>query len=357
MGGLAVMVLVMLISGSANTLLMKFMVIQHVPMSPGGEPVGFDHPYFQSLLMMIGELLCLIAYWTTRKPGEDQVSSGQAPAHIFAVACLFDWTATTCVNMAYGVIAASVVQMTRGAIVIFTCVFSIAFLGKRQHAYHLFGVGLVFVGITMVSLSTFFNPTAAPTAEQGSSSAGKVFGISLCVGAQVFQASMLVYEESIMSKYTLAPLQVVGMEGLFGCIFGVVLLVVLNATNIESTPAAYYQMTHSKPLLLAICASICSIAFFNFSGVTVTQRASAVARSTVDVSRTILIWAVELALGWNVFNPLQFAGFVVLALGTLIYNRIIVVPRLEPPAEAAALKVTLAPGLEMERSKESKATV
>merc|ERR1719272_1554441 len=177
----------------------------------------------------------------------------------------------------------------------------------------------------MVSLSTFFNPTAAaaPTAEQGSSSAGKIFGISLCVGAQVFQASMLVYEESIMSKYTLAPLQVVGMEGLFGCIFGVVLLVVLNATNIESTPAAYYQMTHSKPLLLAICASICSIAFFNFSGVTVTQRASAVARSTVDVSRTILIWAVELGMGWNSFNLLQFVGFVAVAMGTMMYNRII----------------------------------
>ena len=37
------------------------------------------------------------------------------------------------VNMAYMFIAASVVQMTRGAIVIFTCLFSVVFLGKRQH--------------------------------------------------------------------------------------------------------------------------------------------------------------------------------------------------------------------------------
>jgi len=361
--GLAAVITVMLISGSCNTLLMKFMVIQYVPTSPNGEPTGFDHPYFQSLLMMIGEMLCLIAYWTSRTPAEDQVASGNVPVHIFAVACLFDWTATTLVNMAYGVIAASVVQMTRGAIVIFTCAFTVAFLGKRQHAYHLLGVVLVFMGITMVSLSTFINPrhiSESPLPHDGApavNGSGKVFGIALCVGAQVFQALMLVYEESIMSKYTIPPLQVVGMEGLFGFIFGVVLLTILNAAHIESTPAAYYQMTHSKPLLLAIVASICSIAFFNFSGVTVTQRASAVARSTIDVSRTIIIWMVELALGWNAFNPLQLAGFVVLALGTLIYNRIIVIHSLEPAPEASPIKDALAPNLELGKSKGSKATV
>merc|ERR1719160_2266114 len=93
-------------------------------------------------------------------------------------------------------------------------------------------------------------------------------------------------------------------------------------------------MTHSSPLFFAIVASIFSIAFFNFAGVTVTQRASAVARSTIDVSRTILIWAVELALGWNHFNSLQLAGFIMLAIGTMLYNRLIVLPFLDA-ADAA----------------------
>merc|ERR1719181_492873 len=128
------------------------------------------------------------------------------------------------------------------------------------------------------------------------------------------------------------------MEGLFGLGIGMILLSVLNATNVESTPAAYYQMTHSGPLFAAIIASIFSIAFFNFAGVTVTQRASAVARSTIDVSRTIIIWAVEMSLGWNAFNSLQFAGFVVLAIGTLLYNHILVIKALEPGPEALSLK-------------------
>lgn len=334
-GPLAVFTLVMLISGALNTLLMKFMVMQSVPTGPGGHSTGFEHPFFQSLLMMIGEFLCLGAYFCTRKE-QDVMKVQHAPVHVFMIACLLDWTATTLVNMAYVVIPASVVQMTRGAIVIFTCLFSVLFLGRRQHGYHIAGVGLVFVGISLVSLSAFINPTDATAAgsQKPLAVSARLAGIALCVGAQVFQASMLVYEERIMSRFSTPPLQVVGMEGACGIVVGMIVLSALNALNLESTSAALYQMSHSQPLLVAVIGSIFSIAFFNYSGVTVTQQASAVARSTVDVSRTILIWVAELCLHWHAFNSLQLVGFVVLAIGTLLYNRLIVVPALEPRPEA-----------------------
>merc|ERR1719262_280874 len=91
----------------------------------------------------------------------------QAPHYIFTIPCACDWTATTLVNAAYAFIPASVVQMTRGAIVIFTCLFSVVFLRRRQHVYHYVGVALVFVGISLVSLSAFVNPTttSAPASE------------------------------------------------------------------------------------------------------------------------------------------------------------------------------------------------
>lgn len=326
MVALAPCVGVMLISGCMNTLLMKFMVMQQVPTSFGAKGVGFDHPYFQSLLMMIGEFLCLIAYYLSTSKKEVEKSKA-VPNYIFMVACLLDWTATTLVNMAYVIIPASIVQMTRGSIVIFTCILSVTFLGRRQLRSHIAGVVLVFLGISLVSLSAFFNPAAA--SEQGPSASMKMFGLSLCIIAQVFQAFMLVWEEKIMSKYTVQPLQVVGMEGTFGFLFGIVLLVFLNRFHIESSSEAIYQMTHSVPLAAAVFGSIFSVAFFNFAGVSVTQQASATARSTIDVSRTILIWGIELALRWNTFNMLELCGFVVLAAGTLIYNRLIVIPGLE----------------------------
>merc|ERR1719335_608596 len=133
---------------------------------------------------MIGEFLCLIAFWWSK---DQNLNFNAVPKSIFAFACLFDWTATTLVNMAYICIPASVVQMTRGAIVIFTCLLSVFFLGRRQHRYHITGVGLVALGITLVSLSTFFNPShGVETGATMISGWTKMFGISLCLGAQIF---------------------------------------------------------------------------------------------------------------------------------------------------------------------------
>mmetsp|Transcript_62150 Transcript_62150/g.148251 ORF Transcript_62150/g.148251 Transcript_62150/m.148251 type:complete len:366 (-) Transcript_62150:44-1141(-) len=333
--GLSTFIALMLVSGAMNTLLMKFMVMQQVPLTQGGSPQGFDHPYFQSLLMMLGECLCLIPYYLSNYK-QQGAEHDQAPRSVFAFACLLDWTATTLVNMAYIVIAASVVQMTRGAIVIFTALFSVLLLGRKQHAYHLAGVSLVFLGITLVSLSTLIHSQSTGV-EYSASDYSKIVGIGLCIAAQVFQAGMLVYEENILGKYSVPPLLVVGMEGTFGVLFGLVLLTALNVVGVESTPGAFYQMSHSLPLFTAVAISIISIAVFNVSGVTVTQRASAVSRSTIDASRTIIIWVIEISLGWNSFKWLQLAGFLILATGTMLYNRLIVIEALEPSAEATGL--------------------
>jgi len=334
-GMLSVCMLIMLVSGSFNTLLMKGMVMAKTPLAMGGKAVGFDHPYFQSLLMMFGEFLCLIAYWFTT-PKKDQEKTADAPKYIFAVACLCDWIATTLVNMAYVMIPASIVQMTRGAIVIFTCLLSVGFLGRRQYRCHIVGVVLVFIGITLVSLSAFTGGSAMSNAE-GASGTMRLVGILMCVGAQIFQAFMIVWEERIMSKYPCPPLQVVGMEGFFGIIFGIILLVFLNIFHVEDSFGAMYQMRHNSTLMVMVIGSIFSIAFFNFSGVTVTQQASATARSTIDVSRTIIIWVVELICRWNTFSSLELVGFIVLAAGTLVYNRLITFKVLEPPDESKAM--------------------
>lgn len=314
---------VMLFTGTANTILMKYQCKQEVPTGPHAAASGFDHPFFQTVLMMIGELLCLGVYYMSRDSSKPAKS---VPFWVFLVPCCCDWTATTLVNASYVFLAASVVQMTRGAIVIFTCAFSMIFLGRRQEKFHFLGVFLVFLGLTVVSLSAFHK--GGPV-ELGALH-HVALGLGFTIGAQLFQASMLVFEEKVMKNadYHVEPMQMVGMEGLWGCIIGAVLLTFLNVTGIEDSRGAVYQMQNSTPLLMSIIGSIFSIAFFNWSGITVTQRASATARSTIDSSRTILIWVVELALHWNKFNPEQMLGFFLLASGTMIYNQIIVLPGL-----------------------------
>merc|ERR1719310_1112332 len=276
--------------------------------------------------MMLGELMCLGAYFHTTGLNVKQQENATFPMWIMAIPVTCDWTATTLVNAAYVILPASTIQMCRGCIVIFTCLFSVVFLGRRQQAFHYVGVALVALGITIVSLQALFEPSGPGPMKQ----MAPWIGIALVLGAQLFQSTMLVVEEKYLGKYNVPPLQMVGLEGLFGSIFGVFILFSLQQMNVESSSEALYMMQSSKAVQFGCIASMFSIAFFNWSGVTVTQTASAVARSTIDVSRTALIWAVELFMLWNTFSWLQLIGFVVLITGTLIYNELIVLSWLKP---------------------------
>jgi hypothetical protein len=82
-------------------------------------------------------------------------------------------------------------------------------------------------------------------------------------------------------------------------------------------------------ILLLSIAFICSIACFNVTGVAVTKYASAAQRSTISTARTVLIWIFFLiytGAGHETFRAIQLIGFIVLILGTLVYNEIIVLP-------------------------------
>jgi hypothetical protein len=61
--------------------------------------------------------------------------------------------------------------------------------------------------------------------------------------------------------------------------------------------------------------NVFSIAFFNFAGISVTKELSSTTRMVLDSGRTLVIWAVSLALSWQAFYPLQIVGFVLLVIG------------------------------------------
>lgn len=327
-GTLYLFMLLMLVTGALNALLMKHQHMQQSPMTAGGEPEHFSHPFLQASFMMVGECLCLLVYLATRDRAEVEASSA-VPKWIFLVPCCCDWLATALICMGYALIAVSVAQMCRGAVVIFTCLLSVVFLGRRQHGFHMLGVAMVVLGITLVSMSALMSG--------GAQSSGVLLGIALCVFAQIFQASMYVYEEKIMAQYAVQPLQVVGWEGAFGMVIGAAVLTVLYPMGYANTPGAFHQMSVNRVLTLSVTASVFAVAVFNFAGATVTKRSSAVARSTIKISSTIIIWMVELYMGWNTFSYLQFLGFIFVACGTLVYNKIIAVPFLTPDEELTAL--------------------
>jgi hypothetical protein len=104
------------------------------------------------------------------------------------------------------------------------------------------------------------------------------------------------------------------------------------------TPAGSYEnfidaflRIYNSPILLAfIIAYVVSIAFYNFTGLSVAKELSTIHRTLIDACRTVLVWVVNLIIyyagapefgeGWGQYSWLQLIGFFLLLAGTATYN-------------------------------------
>ncbi|KAJ7738503.1 hypothetical protein DFH07DRAFT_870506 [Mycena maculata] len=250
----------------------------------------------------------------------------------------------------------SIYQMTRGALVLFVGVLSVIFLHRRLWLYQwislivvMSGVGLVgFSGSLIkdvvkesVVLSRMFSsfiadlPELPPPEGTDQPQATKSLGsLTLCLST----ATQFVVEEKIMGRYAVAPLVAVGYEGLFGAISILLFVPILSIPAISSLspffdlPRGWTQMIETPTVLYSGIAIACSIALFNYFGLSVTRHVSATARSLTDTCRTLSIWIISLGLGWEKLlwpiSLLQVLGFSLLFL----FNNLVNPPKfLRPP--------------------------
>ncbi|XP_042232754.1 solute carrier family 35 member F6-like [Homarus americanus] len=337
-----VLALVMVFTGSINTLTAKWADrIQSV--NRQGHKTTFSHPFFQADCMFIGEMLCLATFYLqlmiTRRSQRDTVEMApdphqvvDVPRYIFYLPAICDVTATSMMYLGLTLTYSSSFQMLRGAVIVFTGLLSVAFLGRRLRYFHWLGIVIVIGGLIIVGFSDFL-----VSGEDKYDINGIITGDLLIVAAQVFTATQMVVEEKFLAKYKAPPLMVVGWEGVFGFLTLSVLLVPMyyipagkfsgNERGVlEDAIDAFVQLSNSGTLVASIILTIISIAFFNFAGVSVTKEFSATTRMVLDSVRTLVIWLVTLALRWQTFQYLQPIGYVVLVVGMMLYNDVLILP-------------------------------
>ena len=194
--------------------------------------------------------------------------------------------------------------MMRGLIVVFTALGSIIFLKRRLHRHHWLGVVILTVGIGIVGFASLWHEKKNPESEKQTTS---VVGILFLLGSQIAVAAMMIVEEKLLSKYYLNPLKVVGWEGVWAMSIYSIMLIILQCIKcegklcphgrLEDTVMALQEFQANPWILVLSFLIIGSIAVFNGTGVAVTKFASAAQRSTIDTSRTVLVWVVFLLPG------------------------------------------------------------
>ena len=331
---------VMLASGTVNTIVAKF----QDSMSSDGKT--FNHPYFQTASMFVGELMCLLFFYfmklVSKKP-EDQLLPpdskppvkkkgcvGYLGPFIFALPAVFDLSASTLMMVGLGLTAASVYQMMRGLIVVVVALYSVVFLRRTLFRHQVLGVVFVLVGVFIVGLASIL--------KSQSSSRNPILGAILIVAAQFLAGGVFVVEEKFFGDVKVPALQAVGIEGLCGLTYFCILLPIFYGIpcydedlcsgdgHVEDFTFAFKQLPGNGLLFFLFFAYIFSISFFNWSGISVTKKASSLARSTIDTSRTLFVWIIDLAARTETFDYLQLIGFLILVVGTLMYNEVLVFP-------------------------------
>jgi len=333
----------MIVTGSVNTLSTK---LADVTSSKGidGTTRDFEHPFFQALGMFLGELCCLPVFYYLQWKYKD--SDEYAPRKSFspwllALTALCDMVATSLMYVGLNMTYASVFQMLRGSVVIFTGILSKVFLKRQLYPFQWLGMFFVLLGLGGVGLASVLGGGS-----DDANAPDPILGDILIISAQVVVAIHMVLQEKFISKHNLPVLQVVGTEGLFGFIFtsfALVFLYLIPGSNgdghVEDSPDAIVQISNSWVIPLALSGNVISIAFFNWFGASVTKYIDSTTRMVLDSVRTFVIWGVSLGVGWQDFNYLQVIGFALLLTGTAVYNKIVVVPvdQCRPPKEEAPL--------------------
>ena len=280
---------------------------------------------------------------------------------LLALPACCDITGTTLMNVGLLFVAASIYQMTRGALVLFVGLFSVVFLRRKLYLYQWSALFIVVLGVGIVGLAGALAPhdTLKPDSDSVPQSVllsiraaseeikavastpaavQTIIGVLMIAAAQIFTATQFVLEEWILEHYALEPIKVVGWEGVFGFVVTVLGMIILHLAvgRTERGRYGYFdakegwrEVVEYKAVAITSILTMISIGGFNFFGISVTRSVSATARSTIDTSRTLFIWIVSLALGWETFKWLQIVGFALLVYGTFLFNDIV-----RPPLQA-----------------------
>ncbi|KAJ4391939.1 hypothetical protein N0V93_005559 [Gnomoniopsis smithogilvyi] len=380
----------MLLTGVCNTLLTKYQDNQCVRNCDDPNPKNhelFEQPVIQTAQMFVGETGCwlvvaLMSLWqryiskNTSNTDYQPVSTSDADADgddhadarsvhsttalnpngnkhdlsadetlrgwrvlLLSLPAICDILGTTLMNCGLLLVAASIYQMTRGALVLFVGLFSVVFLKRRLHLFQWISLGGVVLGVAIVGLAGAIWPDQkkadAKIAEIGTEALLAIVGVLMIAGAQIFTATQFVLEEWLLERSTIDPIRVVGWEGLFGFTVTLLGMIVLHFA-IGRTEGGRYgpfdmvegwkQWTGNPRVLVSSVLIMFSIGGFNFFGLSVTRSVSATSRSTIDTCRTLFIWIVSLGLGWETFKWLQIVGFVLLVYFTFLFNGIVSPP-------------------------------
>lgn len=354
----AVIVPSILLSGAANTLVVKAMYSVWSS-DAQGQPLQFQRPVDVTLAMFVGMVVAgslgkVLLHVAARLRPRDRDEGGAAgtgspqaaevsyrkKVALTATPAVFNLLATGCLAVSLLYIPPSLYSILRGSGIVFTALFSMAFLGKEMSTCNWVGVACCLLGVMMAGLADL-----STRAVVRGSVARSIGGVALVLASQIFKAAQAVVEELLIKRAKLPAVDIVLWSGLWPVFF--MLSVVYPAMyavtgsdhgHLNDPMSSVTLLAHSpelRALMLAIC---CTAGAMNMSLTYATARLSAIWRMMLDACRTSVVWLFgllfhycvdqgsDLGEAWSSLSYLELFGFLLVVLGQFVYGGFLRMP-------------------------------
>eukprot|EP01053_Blabericola_migrator_P002816 Blabericola_migrator_1__2815@NODE_1805_length_3768_cov_171_635774_g1162_i0_p1_GENE_NODE_1805_length_3768_cov_171_635774_g1162_i0NODE_1805_length_3768_cov_171_635774_g1162_i0_p1_ORF_typecomplete_len560_score88_62SLC35F/PF06027_12/7_2e31CRTlike/PF08627_10/3_2e27CRTlike/PF08627_10/7_4e02Nuc_sug_transp/PF04142_15/1_5e24TPT/PF03151_16/7_9e19UAA/PF08449_11/1_8e16PUNUT/PF16913_5/7_8e12EamA/PF00892_20/9_3e03EamA/PF00892_20/2_7e09EamA/PF00892_20/1_8e04Mg_trans_NIPA/PF05653_14/0_14_NODE_1805_length_3768_c len=336
---LGVSAIITLATGTANMILVKWCGLMSAPrcadtLDPSCANALFNAPYSQQAGNCLGQAFCLLVHYVDRGVGRlnhrscgvmeeffdntipFQTPKRPAPKMHWLIPALCDAFGSILLLYALQISTASTVQVLRNFNLVVCALLSGFWLNAKLRIFHWLGIlvmtcGFVLTGVDAAMVGAF-DDNHHPW-----------LGSLLSVCGTTLSAFQLVYEEFVFAKYSCSPFEAIGWIGAHEIYMTGLAILVAHYAGLENQIVTAYQATHNGWIITSLALFATSVALFSVFGATVTKLATAMLTATLWASRQLLVWIVELALGWNHFRWLAIFGMLSVLVGFFIYNHVI----------------------------------
>ena len=300
---------------------------------------AFEKPFFLSTIVFSSMCLALVWFALFRRKHLDPKTYSRRMILLMFFPSILECVAF-CIGMyAQILMALSLAMIMKGAKVVFSCLFTVTFLKRKQYAFHFFSVGLCVAGLAVAGWSEFLNnPDTGLTV---------FIGCMLLLTSECMKAFHVILDEMMLKTNKCDILFVVGMEGLYSILFLVPTLLIAwllipGAQNghLEDLSDTIYRVESSTILkaLLGVLPAV--VVVLAIAGAMIIKYLTGVHNALISVSRSIVAWSLELIFfycapsefanmygkPWGSYSILRLVGFSMVIIATLMYDEDIRIP-------------------------------
>ena len=359
------LLLLFAIFGAFNTIILKHLYNEK------GKNINFSHNWFILILMYFAEMLGIPLYYIIKyitkkkeiqedleikdivlfsiepKPEIKEQLSKTKKIFLLGYPFIFDLIISSIELFCLIIFPASIYKMLKGVIVIIITFLISKFYLKNEHNLDQY-VSLIIsvIGLILTGISTFLGEKNNYFDDNNINISLIIISFILFLIQMFFHAAFFSIEEYYMKKYSFHPFLFIGMQGLFGFIFNIILCIIFYYIKCGSDPSdflknlctkdgndiwrienvifAFEQIFDNHKILIYVIVLTISLFVFNMFGISIIKTGGATARALVDNATSLFVWIYFLLPFVNdelkeSFNWIRLIGLILIFGNIIIY--------------------------------------